>query len=268
MLQLHETKKGVPTAHITSKKSRIKSYGDKIYLKDGTNFEIELFNPLEKRVLVKIEIDGMLISSTGIIVNPGQRSYLERWIDDRKKFVFNTYEIDNTEESQKAIKNNGNIKISFYEEQDKNFIQYYQNYPNWNGIITYPQNFPWSTEFPPFYTTCNNDSSMQSGVSSKTTISNNNYNFSTEALNEIKYEQYSSNSLETGRTDKGEKSDQSFSTSSGDFNFYTTIVWEWNLLPISQKPLEISMIRDYCTNCRNRIRAKTWQFCPKCGGKL
>jgi len=38
------------TAHITRNRNRSKIYGDSVYLKDGENFEIELFNPTTARV--------------------------------------------------------------------------------------------------------------------------------------------------------------------------------------------------------------------------
>ena len=81
------------TAHITKNRNRSKIYENSVYLKDGENFEIELFNPTTSRVLAKITINGNSISNSGIVLKPGERVYLERFIDSNNKFVFETYQI-------------------------------------------------------------------------------------------------------------------------------------------------------------------------------
>ena len=81
-----------PGAWIVSSKDRgrkqIKS--GKVFLNDGDEFEIELFNPLIVSVLADIKLNGQSISKTGLVVKPGQRVYLDCFIDDRKKFKFST----------------------------------------------------------------------------------------------------------------------------------------------------------------------------------
>ena len=104
------------TVNITRNRNRAKIYGDSVYLKDGENFEIELFNPTTVRVLAKITINGNSISSSGIVLKPGERVYLERFIDTNNKFVFETYEVENSNESLNAIRNNGLITVDFYQE--------------------------------------------------------------------------------------------------------------------------------------------------------
>jgi len=54
-------------------------------LNDGDEFEIELFNPKTNPVLAKISINGKRISERGIILNPGQRVFLERFLDSPEK---------------------------------------------------------------------------------------------------------------------------------------------------------------------------------------
>lgn len=238
-------KNGEPTAHITVNRSRLKTYGNTIYFKNDSHYEIELFNPLAKRVLVKIEIDGRTISSTGLILNPGQRAYLERWIDDSKKFLFSTYEVENTPEAKAAVQNNGKIKVSFYAEQDNYFVT--------NGIQSIPINT--------FYYSNNGDAWRQSYYSCGTLSSS----FTGDAYKNLSNV---AGSLETGRTEMGDKSSQVFEQSNGTFNSWTTSVCEWQLLPESQKPIEISHIREYCHGCGNRIRKQTWKFCPACGEEL
>ena len=53
------------TANITKNRNRSKIYENSVYLKDGENFEIELFNPTTSRVLAKITINGNSISNSG-----------------------------------------------------------------------------------------------------------------------------------------------------------------------------------------------------------
>ena len=112
-----------PSAWIVDPKDRgrKKIYpGNKIYFEDGSEFMIELFNPLQDSVLAELKINGKLASSTGLILRPGERFYLDCFIDEKKKFVFKTYEVESGSESvQKAIANNGNIEINFYKEKIK-----------------------------------------------------------------------------------------------------------------------------------------------------
>ena len=47
----------VPCAYITKEKQRVKQFGQSVYLKDGSEFEVELYNPSRKNVLSKIKIN-------------------------------------------------------------------------------------------------------------------------------------------------------------------------------------------------------------------
>lgn len=111
----------VPTANIAVNKSRIKVYknaGDlpTYYLKKGTEFSIELFNPTSDVILAKIQLNGVNISQGGLVLKPGQRFFLDRFLDVPKKFLFDTYEVSNTSEVQEAIKKNGDFKVTFHKE--------------------------------------------------------------------------------------------------------------------------------------------------------
>lgn len=112
----------VPTANLAVNKSRIKIYnkeGDMptCYLQKGQEFQIELFNPTTDVVLAKIILNGKAISQGGLVLNPGQRVFLERYLDVAKKFLFDTYEVANTNEVKAAIENNGDFKVEFYRER-------------------------------------------------------------------------------------------------------------------------------------------------------
>ena len=114
-----------PTAKIAVKKNVVKVYEidkvNKVFLKDGTEFEIELFNPTKDVVLCKFKLNGKFTNDGGLVLNPGQRVFLERYLDESKKFVFETYTIDNTPEALQAIYDNGSIEISFYKEIANNW---------------------------------------------------------------------------------------------------------------------------------------------------
>ena len=78
-----------PSAHVALNNNRLRAYADVIYLKDGYEFQIELFNPYQVSVLAKIYVNDNLISSSGLVIRPGQRYFLDRYIDKNKKFKFN-----------------------------------------------------------------------------------------------------------------------------------------------------------------------------------
>ena len=117
-----EPTKKVPTANLAVNKSRVKLYNKQgemptYYLQNGTEFQIELFNPTTDVVLAKITLNGNPISQGGLVLNPGQRVFLERYLDIAKKFLFDTYEVANTNEVKEAIENNGDFKVEFFRER-------------------------------------------------------------------------------------------------------------------------------------------------------
>lgn len=115
------TKQNNPSANICINKSRVKIYDmetdPKIYLTKQTEFQIELFNPTKDVILAKIMLNGTAISQGGLVLNPGERTFLDRYIDVAKKFLFDTYEVENTEAAKEAIKNNGDFRVEFFKER-------------------------------------------------------------------------------------------------------------------------------------------------------
>lgn len=112
---------------------------NKIYLKDGEEFEIELFNPMPDNVLAVISLDGKPISKTGLVLRAGQRVYLDCFYDDKKKFLFRTYSVDNSSaEVQSAIAKNGLVEIQFYKEKILNkytadsIVHHHHHYNHYN----------------------------------------------------------------------------------------------------------------------------------------
>ena len=236
------TSNAKPEAFITRKKSRAKIYqNNNLYFNDGEVFEIELFNPKTNRVLAKIWLNGEEISGSGIIVNPGQRIFLERFFDSKNKFVYKTYEVENTDISLAAIRNNGYVEVRFYNEYFpvfKSNITYYGNY----GILTNNNSGNLFNLTIPTYGTSNN-----SNVASSFSVSN--------------------NSIETGRIEKGEDSNQSFETSYGTFDYFSISEFKYKILPMSVKSFEIADLKKYCTECGKKVK-ESFKYCPSCGNKV
>lgn len=248
-----------PEAWIAVSNNRQKKYGKNgrpenlVYLDNGKEFQIELYNPTSISYLAKIYLNENLISNSGLVLKPGQRYFLDRYIDEKKKFLFSTYHVEDTDEAKEAIKNNGKVKVEFYPENISS---------NWytpsTGTTTYTQN--WTVQNPLMY-----------GV---ITTNGNSYFINTSTLsgNSIRLSGLvncsGSGSLETGRVEKGENSNQDFGTDSGSYSWYYSYTSEYQILPRSVKPLEVEEIRSYCTCCGIRIKKKTWKFCPSCGNKL
>jgi len=269
------------TANITKNRNRSKIYENSVYLKDGENFEIELFNPSTVRVLTKITINGKQISTSGIVLKPGERVYLERFIDSNNKFVFDTYDVEKSNEALNAIVDNGLIKVEFFEENFSGSSITLQGSTGstWTTLGNYSYGVQGTIGNTGPYgisgvTTTNlsycSDNSTPTNSFGGTTM--NNIFVTTSMINEsIKGSNASnseSKSIETGRIEKGEKSDQSFTTTNGNFNYFPSTTISYRLLPTSQKPIETSEIRNYCTGCGSRIKKSGWKFCPSCGEKL
>jgi hypothetical protein len=231
-----------PTAHVAVNRNRLKHYGEKVYLKHGSHFEIELFNPKTIKLLAKISLNGVQISSSGIVLLPGQRVFLERWLDEPKKFLFETYEVENLAEAKTAIAKNGKVSVEFYDEMTINYPSVV-TFP-WRDITTAsPSNFPYGSTY---YTSI--DQTIGSSGTFFTTNSNS-----------------ASRSIETGRAEKGEDSKQSFDQDCSSYSSWCSKKVELQILPASSVPVEMAEIRNYCSNCGTRIKNAAWKFCPSCG---
>lgn len=268
---MNYTHNPVCTAHISVNKNRVKLYRNglsdhspSVFLKDGQNFEIELYNPKQNSVLAKISINGKDISSSGFVLRPGQRVYIERFIDEAKKFTFSTYDVENNLQNQQAIANNGEVEVRFYDEYVSQTI-FTNNYGTNYGT-------PWTspTTGPLYIYTngnvgigCSSPSATLNvtGTSTSTAYySNTNATFTTSSP--------IAGSLETGRVERGGSSSQNFGLAYGNFNFRASSTETIKIYPASQKPIESSEIRNYCTNCGTRAKKTGWKFCPSCGSKF
>ena len=269
-----------PSAWVVNSKDRGRKSirKGKVYLQDKEEFVIELFNPLQDCVLADIKLNGKSISQTGLVLNPGQRFYLDCFIDDKKKFIFNTYEVEDTTEVANAIAKNGLLEVFFYKES----VVTLENWNNkFNRILTgrtYPYwvypTYPWGTTNPytVYYvngiTTANCNTTIGSGLVTNTINTNdvycsnsavdlsnlkssNNTAYYSSTIDSIpinnSIQSSYSSTIETGRVEKGSKSKQKFETVDMDFdNYYiaSTIV---QLLPDSRKPVETKEIKKSTT---------------------
>jgi len=293
-----------PVAYVAKSRQRLKQYEDTVYLKNGDEFEIELFNPTNNKVSAKIELNSVSIGP-GIVLRPGERVFLDRYVTEARKFLFETYKVNgDNKEVQKAIEQNGDLVVKFYKEQ-----VIVQQYPNYGAITISGSNYS-----PGFYTTSkgfssgssttlNLNSSSVNSTSSCFTSSvdfapddkQRSCNYSSSNIptmdylgsmdmeqsrgivdmgahtNSLKKRSMSKSiqpkEIETGRVEKGSESDQLFK---GDYSkFQTAYSWisEWKLLPESRKEVTIEDLVEYCTKC-GRKKKKNEIYCSKCGNKF
>jgi hypothetical protein len=267
----YATQVGKPTAHITKKKSRLKVYnGNTVFLNDKDNFEFEIHNPKQKSVLVKIKLNGEHISTNGVVLRPGQRVFLERFLDSNNKFEFSTYEVNNTSENRSAIDLNGDVRIEFYDEQEPIRNNMYVGNP-----LIYGRPHTTNTPYPYYGTTL----STTGGVGQSTTTYNTSSASYTSSVFMDSFGDFEppsvirskspkkSKSIETGRVEKGVSSNQNFSNSYENFKYNVAHQVTFKILPLSNKNKTTEDIRQYCTECGTKTKTN-FKFCPSCGNKL
>jgi hypothetical protein len=257
-------------------------------METGQEFQIELFNPTSNSVLAKIYLNNNIISQGGLVLRPGERVFLDRYIDVAKRFKFDVYEVSNTQEVQKAIEKNGDFKVEFYTETTPlNSTITISNNPSWTyytNPITYFSNSG-TLSTPMGVTTSNTNYSgtvnltgMGNGSSSYTTDLNTKSFNGTSATFTSSIGNYSSNAtsktlrrsktVETGCVEAGSQSDQKLQTVNKSFNYYPFHTVEYKLLPISQKvnTADDINVKRYCTHCGTKQKPE-FKFCPSCGNK-
>ncbi len=289
----------VPTAMIAVNKSRLKVYkntGDMptYYLQKGQEFQIELFNPTTDVILAKIILNGNPISQGGLVLNPGQRVFLDRYLDVAKKFLFDTYEVSSSEEVKKAIEKNGDFKVEFYRERVPNYLTNNgsltinsNNSRGWSGNINNTIG-GYSSSIPNGSVNLTNTSG-HIGTTALYTSSVSNTFFDQNVSNNIptldsmddtlsldmsdvtrssRTLKSRSKSIETGRVEQGSVSDQKVVTVDKKFEYWAFHTVEYKMLPVSQKinTVDDIQVKVYCTNCGAKL-GKGHKFCGQCGTK-
>lgn len=255
-----------PDTFITINKSRMKIYPhNEIYLNDEDEFEIEFHNRTTESWLAKIIFNGKASSDLGLVIRPGERTYLDTpdlSNRDKRKFSFKTYEVEKGQGN--IIRENGKLEIQFFrEKQCSPTITYSGGCSNWyvnnsgGGGTGGNPNFGHPT------ITCNTGNlqafnsggegrSMSKGAGGSSAL------YSAQVQPEME---------ETGRIERGSDSDQSFVYSDLEFENYYSYNIVYKLLPVSKKAITINEVRRYCTGCGKKKKKKE-RFCPQCGKKF
>jgi len=305
-MKIRQQRQTEPVAYVTNGRQRLKQHtNNSVYLNNGNEFELELFNPTTFKVLAKIHLNGNSIGA-GIVLQPGQRAFIERYLDSPNKFKFNTYEVEGEDSNVKrAIVNNGSVQVKFYKEDlpviNTSWITNWPTFGDYshsgnNGIRDYSP--PTTTLGGPGTNinstfTCNSlnldkDYIIPSSNSFSGEVSLDALDFAPQEMcrsiadlglvksiksrgrgrgRKLGKTALQSKSVETGRIDKGSVSNQKFKHDYSEFETYYTWMSEWKILPMSTKPILTSEIKVFCTGCGAKKKRGSHKFCPNCGSK-
>jgi len=244
-----------PEVYITIGKDRKKVYGSNtVYLENKQEFEFEFFNPLKDNIMAMISINGNPISNRGLILRPGMRGYLDRFINEDKRFLFETYTVDgNSEAVKKAIEDNGEIIIQFFKEK-QNTRPALDSLQCSTGTVTYRDGCGTLTTNTSNYKQFCGDVEMDYSA-----IDNAPEELSRGFVSKRKL----SKKVETGRVEKGSVSGQQFSFVDMKFETFPLHTVIYKLLPISQKPAEFNELKLKCHKCGAKVKSN-WKVCPIC----
>ena len=258
-------------AKIAISKNLIKEYKSSnsertVYLNDGTEFQIYLKNPYQTHLGIKIYVSNQAIGGNMLVLRPGQSFWLDRFLNDNKKFLFSTYDVENTQEMRYAINNNGKVKIEFYHEKED--TPYFTTTP----VKT---NFDWTN----CNTICSSSKSFNTPINTYSCSTGDIGNLSANAatnsrLTAMSYDTSVSAtktddlSLETSRVEKGGVSRQEFEYCDINFDYYAFKTENILILPLSRKQIHAEETRRrYCSQCGKKVNPKD-KFCSNCGAKL
>jgi len=259
-----KTKNVSPEAYIAIGKDRQKVYGENtVYLENKKEFEFEFYNPTTFNVRANIYINGNPISNRGLVLRPGVRGWLDRYIDESRKFLFETYVVEGgSAEVRKAIANNGDIKIEFFKEKIA------PPKPSYNYLSQC------STRGASSLFRADIEYDCSGGQASMDCLED---NFSSKSIDHAPEELSRgivrsasckmSKKIETGRVEKGGRSDQDFTLVDMDFEYFPFHTVEYKLMPLSQKPAEFGELKLKCKTCGTKIKSN-WKVCPICGNPI
>lgn len=259
-------------AKIAISKNLIKEYKSSnsertVYLNDGTEFQIYLKNPYQTHLGIKIYVNNQVIGSNMLVLRPGQSFWLDRFLNDNKKFLFSTYDVENTAEMKYATNNNGKVKIEFYHEKEET--------PYISVIEPLKTNFDWTN----YNITCTSAMSSNEPRSTYSCSTGDIGNLSANAATNSKLRSMSYSTsvsttktddsyLETGRVEKGGVSRQEFEYCDINFDYYAFKTENILILPTSRKQIRAEETRRrYCSQCGKKVHPKD-RFCSNCGAKL
>jgi len=237
----------VPEAYITVNHHRRKIYDDKVYLKNNTNFELEFFNGETETIYVEININGET-EKERLIVKPGQRVFLERFLSTDKKFNFQTYEVEKgNEKVDNAIRNNGIINLTYYVEDTSplTWITTPHMYTGTTGnVVT-----SWNTDN---FTLTTSNSNLVNTLTGGRGVN---------AVEDGATYLANVETKESGKIEKGENSNQNLISENLGIRMKAIGYGYFKLMPESEQLNQ----KEYCTSCGVKKRKSSWKFCPSCG---
>lgn len=257
-----------------------------VYLKDNSEFQIQIFNPYTYTIGADIYINGTQMPNR-IVLKPGERIWLERYLNEARKLLFSTYEVENTSEVKAAIQNNGEVKLMFYKEKVyqepvhiyTSPITTYYNNCNYciddcvakgidiNSSINYSDSVRTLGLGDTVQTAATATSATSAASYTSYSSTCKSYNLDLELNSNLKLKN-SSDTIETGRIEKGSHSNQEFQNIDLNFEWWSFKTEVIKLLPISQKPITKKDLKKlYCANCGHKVNTK-FKFCPYCGAKI
>ena len=279
-----------------------------VYLDNGSEFQIQIFNPHDFVVGARIYINGVSMSYM-LVLRPGERIWLERYLDKSVKFRFETYEVDADEETKKAIQKNGEVKVVFYKEEHKPEPI---SIPTWHPLVwnnTHTYEDPYAPKYDDLVATIGgnielnsvykNDAQPKSfsGIhkfdcianfgevsstnamntfslttstadTSFTTDTTLNYNKPLNKLHRTTLKTSGSDKIETGRIEEGGYSNQQFNDVYRNFEKRTFSIETIKLLPTSQKQYNSSDLKKHYCTQCGRKINMKHKYCPYCGNKI
>jgi len=276
-------------AKLAINKSLLKEYSNSsneriVYMDNNTEFQIQIFNPYSYTIGVRFEFnDKSTYNYQLLVLRPGERVWLDRYLDKQSKLLFSTYEVGTSEDVKKAIASNGKINIKFYKEKETPIQTYRVTSDVWYGptvlyskgldnrILEYTSEN--CTSINGDINFCNSTLTGDLGAD----ISNTQYTTTASCSNNELSSMYNnsiqtscalkSNKMETGRIENGSHSNQEFNTVNNEFESWPFKTEEIQILPSSRKPITSNDLeKRYCHNCGRKLNQK-FKFCPFCGAK-
>ena len=275
----------VPSVIITTNRNELKVYqGNQVYLNDGDNFELRFFNPTNQKLGISVEFNGVNKGNGLLVINPGQDITLDRFLDEQRKMLFETYTVDgNNSDAVKAIQQNGIINFKFFKEK------------SFGGWDNYPYGSSGARGGLPHFTNCSTSNANSRLYSKSVKTKSASRGISLESMSGDQFDMdegylgiaggaigssnlnqnlYSASMdsmsapLETGRIEMGEQSNQELKHVDMKFEQFPFYTVSYKMLPFSAKATEVQEVRNYCSQCGYRIRKASWKFCPKCSSKI
>ena len=269
-------------AKLAINKSLLKEYSNSsneriVYMNDGTEFQIQVFNPYSYVIGVSFEFTNHNKTSQLLVLRPGERVWLDRFLDDESKLLFSTYQVGVSKVVQEAIKDNGTLCIKFYKERENKLqVSYIKEYQPCGTIDVYYNNIGNSYCLDDnININCASSTNICSAIDCSLSL-NSSIN---QAPTDSTCTSYSSStltksislpkskSIETGRIEKGSHSNQKFENVYKDFEYLPFNTEYIRILPTSQKQINSNDLqKKYCYECGKKLNPK-FKFCPSCGAK-